>query len=242
MPLAVFSADALTRTSTAEAVTFWILGALAVLGAIGVVAAPKAVYSAIFLATTMISLAIMYVAQDAVFLGVVQVVVYTGAVMMLFLFVLMLVGVDSAQSLVETIRGQRLAGILAGLGFGILLIAAIGAASTRPFVGLTQANAGGNVEGLAALLFTRYLWAFELTSALLITAALGAMVLAHRERIGRRMTQRELVIERFRTGGRATPLPNPGVFARRNAVDTPALLPDGSEEESSVSAIIRESR
>lgn len=242
IPLAVFSADALTRTSTAEAVTFWILGALAVLGAIGVVAAPKAVYSAIFLATTMISLAIMYVAQDAVFLGVVQVVVYTGAVMMLFLFVLMLVGVDSAQSLVETIRGQRLAGILAGLGFGILLIAAIGAASTRPFVGLTQANAGGNVEGLAALLFTRYLWAFELTSALLITAALGAMVLAHRERIGRRMTQRELVIERFRTGGRATPLPNPGVFARRNAVDTPALLPDGSEEESSVSAIIRESR
>ena len=242
MPLAVFSADALTRTSTAEAVTFWILGALAVLGAIGVVAAPKAVYSAIFLATTMISLAIMYVAQDAVFLGVVQVVVYTGAVMMLFLFVLMLVGVDSAQSLVDTIRGQRLAGILAGLGFGILLIAAIGAASTRPFVGLTQANAGGNVEGLAALLFTRYLWAFELTSALLITAALGAMVLAHRERIGRRMTQRELVIERFRTGGRATPLPNPGVFARRNAVDTPALLPDGSEEESSVSAIIRESR
>ena len=242
IPLAVASAEALTRTTTAEAVTFWILGALAVLGAIGVIAAPKAVYSAIFLATTMISLAIMYVAQDAVFLGVVQVVVYTGAVMMLFLFVLMLVGVDSAQSLVETIRGQRLAGILAGLGFGILLIAAIGAASTRPFVGLTQANAGGNVEGLAALLFTRYLWAFELTSALLITAALGAMVLAHRERIGRRMTQRELVIERFRTGGRATPLPNPGVFARRNAVDTPALLPDGSEEESSVSAIIRESR
>lgn len=242
IPLAVSSAEALTRTTTAEAVTFWILGALAVLGAIGVIAAPKAVYSAIFLATTMISLAIMYVAQDAVFLGVVQVVVYTGAVMMLFLFVLMLVGVDSAQSLVETIRGQRLAGILAGVGFGVLLIAAIGTASTRPFVGLTQANAGGNVEGLAALIFTRYLWAFELTSALLITAALGAMVLAHRERVGRRKTQREMVIERFRTGERATPLPNPGVYARRNAVDTPALLPDGSEERTSVSATIRGSR
>ena len=242
IPLAVSSAEALTRTTTAEAVTFWILGALAVLGAIGVIAAPKAVYSAIFLATTMISLAIMYVAQDAVFLGVVQVVVYTGAVMMLFLFVLMLVGVDSAQSLVETIRGQRLAGILAGVGFGVLLIAAIGTASTRSFVGLTQANAGGNVEGLAALIFTRYLWAFELTSALLITAALGAMVLAHRERFERRKTQREMVIERFRTGERATPLPNPGVYARRNAVDTPALLPDGSEERTSVSATIRGSR
>ena len=85
----------------------------------------------------MISLAMIYVAQDALFLGVVQVVVYTGAVMMLFLFVLMIIGVDSAESLVETIRGQRVAAILAGLGFGILLIAGIGSAATTGFVGLT---------------------------------------------------------------------------------------------------------
>ena len=87
------------------------------------VAAPKAVYSAIFLAITMIILAVLYIAQDALFLGIVQVVVYTGAVMMLFLFVLMLIGVDSADSLVETIRGQRIAAIAAGVAFGILLIA-----------------------------------------------------------------------------------------------------------------------
>ena len=93
----------------------------------------------------MIALAILYVAQDAVFLGVVQVVVYTGAVMMLFLFVLMLIGVDSAQSLVETIRGQRLAAVAAGLGFGVLLIAGVGTLSTSGFVGLTEANANGNV-------------------------------------------------------------------------------------------------
>ena len=74
---------------TGEAVTFWVLGTVSVLGAIAMVAAPKAVYSAMFLASTMISLAVLYIAQDAVFLGVVQVVVYTGAVMMLFLFVLM---------------------------------------------------------------------------------------------------------------------------------------------------------
>lgn len=224
---------------TAESVAFWILGTIAVVGALGVVAAPKAVYSAIFLAITMIALAILYVAEDALFLGVVQVVVYTGAVMMLFLFVLMLVGVDSAQSLVETIRGQRIAAILAGLGFGVLLIAGIGTMSTDTFTGLTKANEGGNVEGLAHLIFTRNLWAFELTSALLITAALGAMVLAHRERFEPRKTQREMAIERFRGGGRATPLPNPGIYARHNAVDTPALLPDGSEEPSSVSAVIR---
>jgi NADH-quinone oxidoreductase subunit J len=192
---------------------------------------------------TMINLAMMYVAQDALFLGVVQVVVYTGAVMMLFLFVLMLVGVDSSDSLVETLRGQRVAAVVAGLGFG-------GPADRRhrqrrrspDSSASTEANPGGNVEGLATLIFTRYLWAFEITSALLITAALGAMVLAHRERFERRKTQRELVVERFRTGGHATPLPAPGVFARHNAVDTFARLPDGSDEDSSVSTMIRDAR
>ena len=239
MTITLLAAETLTRTSTPEAVVFWILGALAVVGAVGVVAAPKAVYSAICLATTMISLAMIYVAQDALFLGVVQVVVYTGAVMMLFLFVLMIIGVDSAESLVETLRGQRVAAITAGLGFGILLIAGIGSAATTGFVGLDQANSGGNVQGLATLIFTRDLWAFEITSALLITAALGAMVLAHRERFERRQTQREMVIERFRTGARATPKPSPGVLARHNAVNTFARLPDGSDEDSSVSTIIR---
>lgn len=225
---------------TAEAVAFWVLGAIALAGAIGVVAAPKAVYSALFLAATMIALAALYFVQDAPFLGVVQVVVYTGAVMMLFLFVLMLIGVDSAQSLVETLRGQRVGAVLAGLGFGVLLIAAIGSMASAGFTGLAEANRNGNVEGLAELIFTRYLWAFELTSGLLITAALGAMILAHRERFDRRKTQREMAVDRFRTGARATPLPSPGVYARRNAVDTPALLPDGSEEQSSVNATLKE--
>jgi NADH-quinone oxidoreductase subunit J len=230
-------ADAVTRTGTGEAVLFWVLGTVAVIGAVGMVMASKAVYSAIFLAMTMIVLAVFYIAQDALFLGVVQVVVYTGAVMMLFLFVMMLIGIDTAESLVETIRGQRIATALAGLGFGVLLIAGIGTASTA-FTGLAQANAGGNVEGLAVLIFTRYLWAFEVTSALLITAALGAMVLAHRERFDRRKTQRELSQERFAAGARPTPLPGPGVYARHNAVDIPALLPDGSYAEVSVSKIL----
>jgi len=223
----------------AEAIAFWVLGAVSLAGAVGVVIAPKAVYSALCLASTMIALAIIYVAQEALFLGVVQIVVYTGAVMMLFLFVLMLIGVDSVQSLVETIRGQRVAAVLAGMAFGLLLIAAIGNSVTSGFAGLAEANSGGNVQGLAQLIFTRNLWAFELTSALLITAALGAMVLAHRERFERRKTQREMAIERFRTDERATPMPNPGVYARRNAVDTPARLPDGTEQADSVSSVIR---
>lgn len=230
--------EPLTRTSTSEAVLFWILGAVIVGSAIGVVAAPKAVYSAIFLAITMINLAVLYIAQDAVFLGVVQVVVYTGAVMMLFLFVLMLIGVDSSESLVETIRGQRISAIVVGIGFGILLIGAIGNAAVSGFAGLEQANGAGNVEGLAVLIFTRYVWAFELTSALLITATLGAMVLAHRERFDRRKTQREMAAERFAPGGHPTPMPNPGVYARHNAVDVPARLPDGTGARTSVSSVL----
>ena len=233
------AADTVTRTSTGEAVTFWVLGVLALIGAFGVVLAANAVYSAMFLAMTMIILAVFYMIQDALFLGVVQVVVYTGAIMMLFLFVLMLIGVDSAESLKETLQGQRVAAVLTGIGFGILLVIAIGEVFTTGFVGLTAANSYGNVEGLAALIFSRYLWAFELTSALLITAALGAMMLAHRERFARRKTQRELSQERFRPGGYPTPLPGPGVYARRNAVDAEALLPDGSYSPLSVSQTLR---
>jgi NADH-quinone oxidoreductase subunit J len=245
----VLAAETLTRTSTGEAVQFWILGTIAVLGALGVVCATKAVYSAVFLAMTMIIVAVFYIAQGALFLGVAQVVVYTGAVMMLFLFVLMLVGVDSSDSLVETLRGQRLGAIVAGLGLGILLIAGVGSASVTAVVGADNLNpvssertAGaapaGNVEGLAELIFVRYLWAFELTGALLITATIGAMVLAHRERLGDHESQRELSIRRFREAGRRTPLPNPGVYARHNAVDMPALLPDGTFSDLSVSDVL----
>ena len=226
-----------TDTGLGEAWTFWILGPIAVLASVGMLVSRKAVHSALLLALTMLSLAVLYLAQDAPFLGVVQVVVYTGAVMMLFLFVLMLVGVDSGDSLVETLRGQRVAAVLAGLGFGALLVFTLGDVIVTND-GLEEANADGNVVGLANLIFSRYVFAFEVTSALLITAAMGAMVLAHRERHEPRATQRDLSVERFREGGYGAPLPPPGVFARHNAVDTPALLPDGSPAETSVSRVL----
>ena len=123
-----------------------------------------------------------------------------------------------------------------------LLIAGIGNVSVAGFTGLPEANLNENVEGLAALIFTRYLWAFELTGALLITAALGAMVLAHRERFERAKTQRELAEERFQPGGHATPMPGPGVFARHNAVDIEARLPDGTGSELSVASRVLQRR
>jgi NADH-quinone oxidoreductase subunit J len=226
-----------TNTSTGEAVVFWLLAPIAVLASLGVLFSKKAVHSALMLAATMLCLAVLYLAQDAPFLGVVQVVVYTGAVMMLFLFVLMLVGVDSGDSLVETLRGQRVAALVAAFGFGALLIFTLGDAVVTN-TGLDSANAGGNVQGLATLIFSRYVFAFEVTSALLITAALGAMILAHRERHEHRPNQRELSVQRFRGGVHPAPLPGPGTYARHNAVDTPALLPDGSPAEISVSRVL----
>jgi NADH-quinone oxidoreductase subunit J len=235
-------AEAVGSTSTGEAVLFWVLAVVAVVGALGMVCARKAVHSAMCLAATMITLSVFYIAEDALFLGVVQIVVYTGAVMMLFLFVLMLVGVDSTESLRETLRGHRIAVIVVGIGFGLILIAAIARGVHDDSVARTGPGFGTDtVSALADLIFIRYVWAFELTGALLITATLGAMVLAHRERFGPRTDQKEMSKRRVREG-RATPLPTPGVYARHNAVDIPARLPDGSFAELSVSTILRHRR
>jgi NADH-quinone oxidoreductase subunit J len=223
------------QMGSGEQVVFWVLGPIALAGALGMVFSRNAMHSALWLVNTMLSLGVFYVVQDAPFLGAVQIIVYTGAIMILFLFVLMLVGRDSSDSVVETLRGQRVAATVLGVGFAGLVGAGI-ARATRdlPVVGLEAAQGEqGNIPAIAELLFTEYLLAFEVTSALLITAAVGAMVLAHIEREpGSRRTQKELSRARFLTD-RPQTLPGPGVFARANSVAAPALLPDGSLAESS---------
>ena len=213
---------------TGETVAFWVLGPVALAGALGMVFSRNAVHSALWLVTSMLSLGVIYVIQDAPFLGAVQIIVYTGAIMILFLFVLMMVGRDSADSVVETLRGQRIAATVLGLGFAGLVGAGIARATEDLVgVGLADAQPEGNIPAIAESLFTDYLLAFEVTSALLITAALGAMVLAHIEREpGSRRTQKELSRARFLTE-RPQTLPGPGVYARANSVAAPALLPDG---------------
>ncbi|MBE7188135.1 NADH-quinone oxidoreductase subunit J [Jatrophihabitans endophyticus] len=218
-----------------EAVAFWILGPISLAGAVGMVLLRNAVHSALSLVATMMSLGTFYLIEQGPFLGLVQIIVYTGAIMILFLFVLMLVGRDSSDSIVEVLRGQRLAAALFGLGFALLVALGVGNATnnTKP-VDLDKPNAhGGNVNSIAQLLFTKYLFAFELTSALLIVAAIGAMVLAHIEREGRKPTQKAMARERIRSG-RPQPLPGPGVLSTGNAIGTPALLPDGTIAHESV--------
>ena len=230
------------QTQTPESVLFWVLAPLTVAAALGMLLVKKAVHSAILMASVMVNLAVFYIAQDALFLGIVQIVVYTGAVMMLFLFILMLVGVDSSDSLTETIPGLRPIAIVAAVGFGGLMVSLIGRATLgRNAIGLEAANSLGNVQGIAQLLFSRYVWPFEVVSALLITAALGAMVLAHHQSIQVRPTQRQLSTQRFRgkSLANAAGLPAPGVFARHNAVDVPALLPDGTPAANSINATLQ---
>jgi NADH-quinone oxidoreductase subunit J len=222
---------------------FWTLAPIMVAAALGLLFVRKAVHAALLLAVVMIGLAVLYLVQDAPFLFTVQIIVYTGAILMLFLFVLMLVGVDASDSVVETIRGQRVMSTVVGLLFGAIVVLGLGQVSLGAVQGLGAANADGNVPGLAQLLFSRYVFAFEATSALLITAAVGAMVLAHRERLTPKSTQADMAARRMRAyaehGTHVGPLPAPGVFARHNAVDTPALLPDGSPSEISVSRTLQ---
>jgi NADH-quinone oxidoreductase subunit J len=228
--------------STGEAVTFWIMGPVALAGALIMIFARNAVHSALGLVLTMLSLAVLYLVQQAPFLGFAQIIVYTGAVMMLFLFVLMLVGRDSSDSVVETLRGQRLAALVLGVGLAVLLVGAL----ARAFALVTPVGLAGpagsvdNVAGLGTLIFTDYLFPFELTAALLMVAALGALVLslaqsgAHAKR-----GQRETVLARLRgEHDRISPLPGPGVYATANSVAVPAILPDGSIAPESLSKII----
>ncbi len=230
------------QATTGEAWVFWVLAPVAVIGALGMVLARNAVHSALWLVLTMLSLGVFYVVLQAPFLGLVQVIVYTGAIMMLFLFVLMMVGRHSPDSLFEILRGQRVAAVVLGAGLAVVL--ATGAfrwlAGTTG-VGLDEANAvhGGNIPGVANVLFSQWLVAFETTGALLIVAAVGALMLTHVERRkGERLTQRERMRARFVPGNYPGPLPGPGVFATSSSNATPAKLPDGTAAPRSISPIL----
>jgi NADH-quinone oxidoreductase subunit J len=222
---------------TTRLIAFWVLAILAVAAALGMILARRAVHCALMLAVVMLSLAVMYAMLGAPFLAFVQVIVYTGAVLMLFLFVLMIVGITAADSVIETLRGQRLWAGIGGIALLVLMALVVGNAVIGPAAPNSAQFGNGNVTDLARLIFTKYVFPFELTSALLITAALGAMVLAHRERTSPKPTQRELARQRV-ASGRPSPLPGPGTYAQHNAADMPALLPDGSQSRLSVSHVL----
>jgi NADH-quinone oxidoreductase subunit J len=172
---------AVTATERAEFLTFVPLALLSVAAAVGMVLSRNAIYSALLLVVNFFCLAGFYVLLEAQFIAAVQVIVYAGAIMVLFLFVLMLLGVGSEDVLKETIRGQRVAAAVLGL----LLLGAVGVALVSGGFGsgsgsLAAANQGGNVQAIGRLLFTRYVFAFEAVGMLLVVAAVGALVLGKR--------------------------------------------------------------
>lgn len=222
--------------SPGEAVLFWVLAPVTVLASLGLLFARKGVHVAMSMAAVLVSLGIFFIAQQAEFVGIIQIFVYSGAVMMLFLFVVMLIGVDGADSMVETLRGQRFWSWLIALGFLGVAWMVLGRTLFVDDEGqLAEAVAvDGSVTALAREIFSTQVFTFELLGALLVIAVMGAMVLAHQERLLPRKTQRELSQEKIRGNRWVAGKPNPGVYARHNAADTPALLPDGTPTEESV--------
>ena len=222
---------------------FGIAAVMIVLAVYGLLITRRAVYSAACVIANMVCLAILYTMLEAPFMGVVQVAVYTGAILMMFLFVLMMIGVDSSDSTHETLRIQRPVAVLGGLGFAAILGGAVLGAVTPAGVGMQEANQPSNPEAIAATIFGNYVLAMELTGTLLIVAAVGAMTLTHRERTRKKFTQKELVdakMEAYAQVGRHIgQKPPTGVFAESNSAANPALTAGGVELEDSVPRVLR---
>jgi NADH-quinone oxidoreductase subunit J len=181
--------------STAEFWVFVITAVVALTTGLSVVVMRNAVHAALMLVINFFAIAVLYAALEAQFLAVVQIIVYAGAIMVLFLFVLMLLGVTSETRFTERVRGQRTASVLLGAALLVVLVGAgagpyLGNDAVCPAeagagnvcTGLATRNNDGNVAGVGRLLFTNYMWPFEVTSALLVISALGAMVLGKRHR------------------------------------------------------------
>ena len=177
-----------------DQVVFWVFAPISVGSAIAMLLQRNAVHAALFLVVNFFTIAVFYLVLGASFLFAVQIIVYAGAIMVLFLFVIMLLGVDREESLVERLRGQRVIAITLGVGIALELIVAIragiGFATKAPANFDQVANEGGNAEALSQVLFRDYFFPFEVTSILLIVAAIAAMVLAQRK--ARAVTQAEL--------------------------------------------------
>ena len=171
---------------SADLIVFWVSAPICVGSAIAMLFEKNAVHAALLLIINFFTIAVFYLVLDAPFLFAVQIIVYAGAIMVLFLFVIMLLGVDRDEELTERLRWQRPAAVLMGIGVFAELVFAIRAGvgfSTNGVRAFAEtANRGGNTQALARSLFRSYFFPFEATSILLIVAAVAAMVLAHRQR------------------------------------------------------------
>lgn len=218
-------------SSGGEVVFFWIVAAFMVAGALGVLFFNKAAYAVLSMVVVMLGLALLFFALEAPFNGAVQVIVYTGAILMLFLFVIMMIGLGASDEYRTQRRGYIVGGVLGALGLSVLLVSAVlvsqvdgpGKFDRDPYSNLP-------VTELAVNLFQEHWITIQLTAVLLITAALGAMVLTHSDLLGPKLSQKNVARARMRgfekEGRHIGQLPPPGVFAAGNAVDNPSIAGD----------------
>lgn len=225
--------------STGEIILFACTAIVMVACALGVLFCKKAAHSVICMIGVMLGLAILYIANSAPFLGVAQIVVYTGAIMMLFLFVIMLIGIGTSDDYARQSRGAIVAAVLCGLGLIVIVTTAI-LKSVPDTYAANEVNPYSNepITDLAITLFQEHWLSMELAGGLLITAAVGAMLLTHSDRLGPKVTQLQTARNKMRAfgekGARIGQLPAPGVYAQSNAADVPAISGEtlGPVEES----------
>lgn len=231
------------EVSTGETILFAAVALLTIGCGIGLLTAKRAVSAAVNMIAIMIGLAILYIANEAPFLGITQVVVYTGAVMTLVLFVVMLVGVggDEPVGIRSHPAAKWILGLF-GLGLAVLLGAAVYRSAFLPAEGLNN-GAAATPADLAVELFGRHVILMEITGLLLIVAATGALTLTHRQRIRAKVTQGSLLKSRMQAysakGLHPGQKPMPGVFASTNAASAPALDAAGEVVEESIPRVLR---
>ena len=215
--------------STGEAILFGCVAVFMIACALGVLFFKKAVHCAICMVGVMLGLAVLYLMHGAAFLGTVQVVVYTGAIMVLFLFVIMMIGLGASDNYAQQSRGRIITSVLIALGLAAVVIGAVARSRATGSSNSLSSEPYSNapITDLAATLFSRYWFSMELAGILLITAAIGAMLLTHSDQLGPVLTQRataEAKMRAFKASGRRIgQLPAPGVYAHSNAVDVPAI-------------------
>ena len=225
--------------STGEAILLGCVAVFMIACALGVLFFKKAVHCAICMVGVMLGLAVLYIANNAPFLGVAQIVVYTGAIMMLFLFVIMLIGIGTSDDYARQSRGAIVAAVLGGLGLIVIVTTAILKAAPATYAPSdVDPYSNQPVTDLAITLFQEHWLSMELAGGLLITAAVGAMLLTHSDRLGPKVNQEQTARNKMRAfaekGTRIGQLPAPGVYAQSNAADVPAISGEtlGPVEES----------
>ncbi|MBP3222643.1 MAG: NADH-quinone oxidoreductase subunit J [Actinomycetaceae bacterium] len=229
---------------TGEVILFAIL-AIAMIGmaVYGLLIARKAAHSTAAMIVVMVGFAFLYVMLEAPFMGVVQVAVYTGAILMMFLFVLMMIGVDLSEDKRDSLIGQRVIAAIGSLGVIIISAGVVMAVRHPEAEGLKAANGDSNPSSVAKQIFGSHLLTMELVGAVLIVAALGAMALTHHEPLRKKITQEELVDAKMRAyaenGRHIGQKPRTGVYAESNSAANPALDPYGQPIEESVPRMLR---